>query len=169
MLVSVVLAVAGISVAWRFYVTKPDISARLAREWSGAHRTLTQKYYVDELYDASVVRGTLGAGRGLWLLRSIGDRRRGRRLGLGHAGDVVDLAPVRQVGGGRPRQPRRLGHGRIELRLPADSDGPHSELRALMLAGVFVFLSVLLVGMIRGPRTSCVVAGGRSSFVPRAA
>ena len=43
MLVSVVLAVAGISVAWRVLRDEPDISARLAREWSGAHRTLTRK------------------------------------------------------------------------------------------------------------------------------
>ena len=139
MLVSVVLAVAGISVAWRFYVTKPDISARLAREWSGAHRTLTRSTTSTNCMTRASAARSAPAGT---CLRSIGDRRRGRRLGLGHAGDVVDLAPLRQVGGGRPRQPRRLGHGRIELRLPADSDGPHSEHALLMLAGVFVFLSV---------------------------
>ena len=30
------------------------------------HRLLLNKYYVDELYDATVVAGTFGGGRGLW-------------------------------------------------------------------------------------------------------
>ena len=33
---------------------------------AGAHRVLTNKYYVDELYDATVVRGTMGSAGGLW-------------------------------------------------------------------------------------------------------
>ena len=38
-----------------FYVTKPGDLARLAERWSGAHALLSNKYYVDELYDATVV------------------------------------------------------------------------------------------------------------------
>src|SRR5207253_636658 len=37
---SVLIAVAGILLARKFYVTDPDISERLAARWSGAHRTL---------------------------------------------------------------------------------------------------------------------------------
>jgi NADH-quinone oxidoreductase subunit L len=66
MLLSVALAAIGISLVWRNYVRKPEISERWAARWAGAHRLLTNKYYVDELYDATIVRGTLGGGRGLW-------------------------------------------------------------------------------------------------------
>ena len=63
---SVLIAVAGILIARKFYVTSPEIPTRFAAQWSGAHRTLLNKYYVDELYDATVISGTLTAARGLW-------------------------------------------------------------------------------------------------------
>jgi NADH-quinone oxidoreductase subunit L len=66
MLFSVAIALVGIGLAYRFYVQKPEISERLAHQFSGAHRTLLNKYYVDELYDATVISGTMTSGRGLW-------------------------------------------------------------------------------------------------------
>jgi NADH-quinone oxidoreductase subunit L len=66
MLFSVIVAVVGILLARKFYITNPDISERLARRWAVAHRTLLNKYYVDELYDATVVSGTMTGGRVLW-------------------------------------------------------------------------------------------------------
>jgi NADH-quinone oxidoreductase subunit L len=145
MLVSVLLAVVGIAVAWRFYVVKPDISARLARDWSGAHRTLTNKYYVDELYDASIVRGTLGGGRSLWAFdRAVID---GAVDGSGwvtrvsswisHLFDkwVVD-GLVNLVGWGTGES--SFGFRRIQT-------GLIQNYALLMLAGVFVFLSVYLL------------------------
>jgi NADH-quinone oxidoreductase subunit L len=63
---SVLIAAAGIGLAWKFYVTNPEISERLASQWAGAHRTLSNKYYVDELYNATVISGTMASGRGLW-------------------------------------------------------------------------------------------------------
>ncbi len=66
MALSVLIAAIGIGVAYKFYVTSPEISGNLAQRFAGAHRTLSNKYYVDELYDATVVSGTFGAGRGLW-------------------------------------------------------------------------------------------------------
>ncbi len=56
----------GIWLARKFYVTSPEISERLATQWAGAHRTLSNKYYVDELYNATVIAGTFASGRGLW-------------------------------------------------------------------------------------------------------
>jgi NADH-quinone oxidoreductase subunit L len=38
----------------------------MATRWSGAHRLLSHKYYVDELYDATVISGTMSSGRALW-------------------------------------------------------------------------------------------------------
>ena len=66
MALSVLIAVAGIGIAWKFYVISPEISERLATDYAGAHRLLLHKYYVDELYDATVISGTVASGRGLW-------------------------------------------------------------------------------------------------------
>src|SRR5260221_14146351 len=63
---SMLIAVAGILLARKFYVTSPEISEQLADRWAGAHRTLSNKYYVDELYDATVISGTFASGRTLW-------------------------------------------------------------------------------------------------------
>ncbi|MEK6630149.1 MAG: NADH-quinone oxidoreductase subunit L, partial [Acidobacteriota bacterium] len=65
---SVLLGVAGIAAAYRFYVRAPEIADKLAEQWSGAHRVLSNKYYVDEIYGATVVSGTLAAARGLWVV-----------------------------------------------------------------------------------------------------
>jgi NADH-quinone oxidoreductase subunit L len=64
---SVLVAIGGIFLARRFYQTNPEISERLAKQYAGAHRTLSNKYYVDELYDATVISGTMASGRGLWV------------------------------------------------------------------------------------------------------
>ena len=66
MVFSLLVAVCGILVARKFYVTSPEISVGLAEQWAGAHRVLSNKYYVDELYNATVIAGTFAAGRGLW-------------------------------------------------------------------------------------------------------
>jgi NADH-quinone oxidoreductase subunit L len=63
---SLLVAICGIALAHKFYVTSPEISERLAEQWAGPHRVLSNKYYVDELYDATVISGTYGAGKGLW-------------------------------------------------------------------------------------------------------
>jgi NADH-quinone oxidoreductase subunit L len=63
---SLLVGIVGIAVAYKFYVTSPEISDQLAERFAGAHRTLSNKYYVDELYDATVISGTMASGRGLW-------------------------------------------------------------------------------------------------------
>jgi NADH-quinone oxidoreductase subunit L len=63
---SVLIAIGGIFLARTFYQTSPEISERLAEQYAGAHRTLSNKYYVDELYNATVISGTMASGRGLW-------------------------------------------------------------------------------------------------------
>jgi NADH-quinone oxidoreductase subunit L len=71
MVFSLAIALAGWGLAHKFYVASPEIAEQLAARWAGAHRTLLNKYYVDELYDATVVAGTFASGRLLWLF----DRR----------------------------------------------------------------------------------------------
>jgi NADH-quinone oxidoreductase subunit L len=63
---SLIVAITGIAIAYRFYVTHPETSETLAERFPGAHRTLSNKYYVDELYGATVISGTFAAARSLW-------------------------------------------------------------------------------------------------------
>ena len=63
---SVLIAAFGIALAYHLYVRRPERSKELATNWAGAHRVLTNKYYVDEAYNATVVKGTMGGARGLW-------------------------------------------------------------------------------------------------------
>ena len=48
--------VAGLFRAWQIYVQSPDKAERAKAAMAGAHRTLTNKYYVDEIYDAAFVQ-----------------------------------------------------------------------------------------------------------------
>jgi len=70
MLLSILVAAGGIWLAYRLYVTRPSASEALAHKWAGAHAVLSNKYYVDELYDATFVKGTMAGARGLWTVDS---------------------------------------------------------------------------------------------------
>ena len=63
---SLLVAIGGILLARKFYVTSPEISDGLAEQWAGPHKVLSNKYYVDEAYNATVIGGTFAAGKGLW-------------------------------------------------------------------------------------------------------
>ncbi len=61
------VAIAGIGIAMFFWLRRPDAAAALARRFSGAHRLLLNKYYVDEVYDATVVQPIKRVSQGaLW-------------------------------------------------------------------------------------------------------
>ena len=66
MLFSVLVAAAGIGLAWKLYVADPELSERLATRFASAHRLLSRKYYVDEFYNATFIAGTMASGRALW-------------------------------------------------------------------------------------------------------
>jgi len=68
MLVSVAVAALGIFLAWRFYKRDPLWSTpkRLATSFAPIHRLLENKYWVDELYNATVIRGTVLFAMALW-------------------------------------------------------------------------------------------------------
>ena len=66
MAISVLIAGLGIWLAYRNYIQRPETAGEWAERFAGPHRVLTNKYYVDELYDATVVRGTMSGARGLW-------------------------------------------------------------------------------------------------------
>ena len=68
---SILVAGVGMFIAYRNYLKQPEIAEQWARRFAGPHKTLTNKYYVDELYDRTVVRGTMSSARGLWGVDSV--------------------------------------------------------------------------------------------------
>jgi NADH-quinone oxidoreductase subunit L len=71
LLFSVLAAVAGILTARHFYLTDPELPRQIAARWRGAYSLVYNKYFVDELYDATAIRGTFAAARAMFIV----DRR----------------------------------------------------------------------------------------------
>ena len=65
MAVSTLIALAGIGVATVFFLRRPDAANAMAARFSGLHRLLEHKYYVDEFYDAVIVQPIKRLSRGL--------------------------------------------------------------------------------------------------------
>jgi NADH-quinone oxidoreductase subunit L len=67
MALSSILAVLGIGLATYIWLKRPAIAAGLAARFPGVHRLLLNKYYVDELYDVTVVQPIkIVSEDGLW-------------------------------------------------------------------------------------------------------
>ena len=62
----VAVAVAGIALAYWFYMARPGIPGELAGRFGAIYRFLLNKWYFDELYDWLFVRPAHRVGRGLW-------------------------------------------------------------------------------------------------------
>ncbi|HWI16757.1 MAG TPA: proton-conducting transporter membrane subunit, partial [Vicinamibacterales bacterium] len=67
MAVSSLLAFAGIGLATFLWLKNRQIPARLAAQYPGVHKLLLNKYYVDEVYDATIVQPIkVVSTEGLW-------------------------------------------------------------------------------------------------------
>jgi len=67
MIVSVVVALAGIGLAAYFFLKNRGAADRMAERFSGVHRVLEHKYYIDEIYDAAIVQPIqIVSEDGLW-------------------------------------------------------------------------------------------------------
>ena len=141
---SVAIGVIGIFMAYRFYVQYPGISEGLATRWAGAHRVLLNKYYVDELYDGTVISGTMASARGLWAVdRNVVD---GAVNGTGSLTVIASwfssLTDRSVVDGlvnlvGRVIQEMSFAFRRVQT-------GLIQNYALLMLFGVFAFVTVYL-------------------------
>jgi len=103
--VSVAAGLAGLTLAWLFYVARPGWSDAVAGRLGGLYRLVLNKYYVDEVYDAAVVRPLVrGSANLLWrgadaglidgTVNAIGDRcvRAGTVLRLVQSGNIRSYA-----------------------------------------------------------------------------
>jgi NADH-quinone oxidoreductase subunit L len=67
MAISSGIAIAGIGIAAYFWLRNRAAADRLARSMSGVYHLLSNKYYIDELYDAAIVQPIkLFSTGGLW-------------------------------------------------------------------------------------------------------
>ena len=67
MAVSSLVAFAGIGLATFLWLKRKDIPAQMATQFSGVHPLLLNKYYVDEVYDATIVQPIkVVSQEGLW-------------------------------------------------------------------------------------------------------
>lgn len=67
MVISSVIAILGIAIATAIWLRKREAADAMARTFAPIHRLLLNKYYVDELYDATIVQPIkIVSQRGLW-------------------------------------------------------------------------------------------------------
>jgi NADH-quinone oxidoreductase subunit L len=65
-LIAIAMGIGGIVAAWVVYVKSPGLPDRLAEKWRRAYDYSFHKWYVDELYDRTIVKPTVDLANGLW-------------------------------------------------------------------------------------------------------
>jgi NADH-quinone oxidoreductase subunit L len=63
MYISIAFGFLGIALAWLMYVVKPGLADSLANMFRAPYQLLYNKYFVDEIYDATVVKPVVGGSR----------------------------------------------------------------------------------------------------------
>ena len=142
---SVLIAVAGLWTAYRFYVRSPEIADRLKERYAGLHNLLYNKYFVDELYDATFIKGTMKSSFGLWAFdrRVVDGAVNGSGWTTVFASWISGLIDRYVVDGavnlvGRSSQESSFVFRRVQT-------GLIQNYALLMLAGVFAFVSIYLL------------------------
>jgi len=122
----VIVAVLGLFLAWWFYIKNPDLPKRLAKSVHGLYQLLLNKYYVDEIYAALIVRPLL------WISTNV----------LWHG---VDEGLIDGIVNGSARVARASGSRLRELQ-----SGNTRSYAAWILIGVVGFTVLLLVLFVTG-------------------
>ena len=105
MAISVAAGLAGIALAWLIYIAKPGMAEAMAARTKGLYSLVYNKYFVDEIYDAAIVRPVLNGSRSvLWkridagwidgMVNGVGERARsvGSVLRLLQSGNIRSYA-----------------------------------------------------------------------------
>lgn len=142
---SVAVALIGIFAAVRFYIHNPAIADGLRERYAGAHNLLYNKYYVDELYNATFIKGTMAGSVGLWTFdrRVVDGAVNGSGWTTVFASWISSLIDKYVVDGavnlvGRSSQESSFLFRRVQT-------GLIQNYALLMLAGVFAFVSIYLL------------------------
>ncbi len=62
MIISSIIAIAGIAMAWYFHLANRPLTDKIAKQFGVVVEVLYNKYYVDEIYDATIVKPLRFAG-----------------------------------------------------------------------------------------------------------
>lgn len=120
---SILAGVCGIGLAYYMYRVKPHLPAMVSERLAFCHRVLLNKYYIDELYSALIVKPTLAFSRGV-ILR------------------IIDVTCIEGVVNGLPR-----AIGGFSEKLRRVQDGQVSHYLAWMGGGALALIVVLLIGL----------------------
>ncbi len=72
MTISVILAIAGIYLAYYIYTKRQDIAEKFATTFKGLYTTLLNKYYVDEFYESTIIKPIKnGSEKYLWKITDV--------------------------------------------------------------------------------------------------
>ncbi|MBI5869463.1 MAG: NADH-quinone oxidoreductase subunit L [Actinobacteria bacterium] len=67
MALSALIGIAGILLAWQFYIKRPDdLPAKAGARAGFLYKAALNKYWIDEFYFAAVINPVMALGRGLW-------------------------------------------------------------------------------------------------------
>src|SRR5205823_10042949 len=66
MLLATLMGLGGIATAYIVYVKSPGLPDRLAQQWRESYALSFNKWYVDELYDRTIVQPTVALANALW-------------------------------------------------------------------------------------------------------
>jgi NADH-quinone oxidoreductase subunit L len=147
MALSIAVALAGIFAARHVCVSRPELARQLAARFPLTHRVLRNKYYIDELYGATVLRGTWASARGMWTFdaRVVDGAVNGSSWLTRVAAWVSHMFDKYVVDGLVNLMAWIAGEGSYALRRV--QTGLVQNYALMMIAGVFVLLTVyLLVG-----------------------
>jgi NADH-quinone oxidoreductase subunit L len=73
MIISLGVAIGGVLVARNIFLKRREVAMDLAKRWNRFYQLLSNKYYIDEIYDAAIVNPVVkGSERVLWLNFDIG-------------------------------------------------------------------------------------------------
>lgn len=123
--ISIACAFGGIFVSWVFYMLKPGIPKALASNFKQAYATLWNKYYIDELYDATIVNPT-------------------KRLASGFLMPVTDGTIIEGIVNGVPKMIAGFSEKLRKLQT-----GYVQHYAMSMALGLFILFSLLLVGTVK--------------------
>jgi NADH-quinone oxidoreductase subunit L len=66
MLISIIVVLIGIFIAYRLYIRNPEIPKKLAQKFKTPYRIIFNKYYVDEFYSIVIVKPVINFALFLW-------------------------------------------------------------------------------------------------------
>jgi NADH-quinone oxidoreductase subunit L len=73
MAISVIAGLTGIALAYLLYVLRPGMADSISAAFGGLYKLVYNKYFVDEVYDAAIVRPTVAGSREvLWKVVDVG-------------------------------------------------------------------------------------------------